>query len=142
MSDNPDDDDTAPADAWRPQTEAEKAGVSRIVKARLAQEKRSQAAAPRAPAVEPQTIAEIVAATVAAMQQPQQRPPAAAPTAPSKNVDAIDPRSGMTDVFQMSIAQLDQLGPYGVREIIDRNAAVGRAMSGAPRRPVIPGSGK
>jgi hypothetical protein len=93
--------------------------------------------------MDPQSIAQIVAATLAAMKpvEAPRAPPAAAPSAPSSH-----PMSGMgsqndglVDIFQPGVAQ--RLGPKGIRGALE--AAWNRAneLSGAPARPKPPGQG-
>lgn len=62
-------------------------------------------------------------------------PPAAAPSAPTK----VDPLTsgGLVDLFHLSPAQLDQLGPSGVREAFEKALEAGNQRSGAPPRPRI-----
>lgn len=64
---------------------------------------------------------------------PAQAAPAAAPSAPSK-VDQIT-SGGVVDYWNISSAQLEQLGPAGVRDLHEKALSVGRQLSGAPPRP-------
>ncbi len=61
---------------------------------------------------------------------------AAAPIAPAR-VDGTT-NAGMQDVFQLSIAQMEQLGPAGMRAIFEQATSMGRQLSGAPMRPKLP----
>jgi hypothetical protein len=87
-----------------------------------------------APQTQAQTIAEIVAATVAAMRpEPEaQRPtPAAAPSAPSPY--GLPTEAGLVDIFRPGVAQ--QLGPRGLRRELEKLWAMGDERSGKPERP-------
>jgi len=60
-------------------------------------------------------------------------PPASAPNAPVK----VDPMTsgGLVDIFNLSAAQLQQLGPRGLRTHFEKALEVGNQLSGAPPRP-------
>lgn len=62
-------------------------------------------------------------------------PPAAAPTVPS----AVNPMTsgGLTDIFNLSGDQIEQLGPQGMRAEFEKIITAGRRNSGAPPRPVM-----
>jgi hypothetical protein len=64
------------------------------------------------------------------------RPPAAAPSAPANA--ALPMQQGMIDIFACTPAQLQQLGPQGVRDVLDKLASIGAQMQGAPQRPKVP----
>ena len=95
--------------------------------------RKEAAAAAAPPQPQAQTIAEIVAATVAALQPPEaQRPtPAAAPSAPSLN--GMPTEAGLTNIFAPGVAQ--QLGPRGLRRELEKLWALGDERSGKPERP-------
>lgn len=61
------------------------------------------------------------------------KPPVAAPAAPTK----VDPltSAGVVDVFNLSEAQLHQLGPAGLRAEYEKILKVGQQQTGAPSRP-------
>lgn len=65
------------------------------------------------------------------------KPPVAAPSAPSK----VDPLTGagLVDIWNLSDAQLMQLGPAGLRAEFEKILAVARQQQGAPARPKLPG---
>lgn len=87
------------------------------------------------PAPAAQTIAEIVAATVKAMQPATEAPrPAAAPSAPNPHV--LPTSMGVTDVFQPGVAAT--LGPRALRSELEKIWSIAAERSGAPQRP-IPG---
>jgi hypothetical protein len=148
MADEDDDldEDLPPKPAMTPEQEAYmKARTNKIVRERLARdrgERRSgNAPPPKTDAPPPDAIADIVSRTVAqtmqAMQpQQQQRPPAAAPTAPS--LDNLPTMGGLVDYFNLSVEQIDALGPEGIREMHERAIKVGNR--GAPPRPQTPNS--
>ncbi len=72
------------------------------------------------------------------MQDPKQestaKSPVTAPNAPTK----VDPltSAGIVDIFNLSAAQLDQLGPQGLRKEFEAAIKVGHRLNGAPPRPV------
>jgi len=72
-------------------------------------------------------------ATVAPTAQPA---PAAAPSAPSAH--ALPTANGVVDLFNMTPAQHQSMGPQGVRETLEKLWAIGNQMSGAPVRPKPP----
>lgn len=61
------------------------------------------------------------------------KPPAAAPAAPIK----VDPltSAGVVDIFNLSEAQLHQLGPAGLRSAYEAILKLGQQQRGAPPRP-------
>lgn len=61
------------------------------------------------------------------------KPPAAAPVAPTK-VDPIT-SAGVVDIFNLSDAQVSQLGPAGLRAEYEKILKVGQQQMGAPPRP-------
>jgi hypothetical protein len=61
---------------------------------------------------------------------------AAAPTAPSGPVNPIT-SGGVVDIFNLSVAQLDQIGPAGLRAEYEKIVAVGNARAGAPPVPKV-----
>jgi hypothetical protein len=61
---------------------------------------------------------------------------AAAPTAPSGPVNPMQ-SGGLVDIFNLTAAQIDQLGPAGLREHYEKNLAVGQQRAGAPPRPRV-----
>jgi hypothetical protein len=103
-----------------------------------------------APAASPDNIADIVSRTVAAtlqaMQpqqtaQPQQQQPQVQTAAPASSAGSrVDPitSGAIVDIWKLSPAQLDQLGPSGVRREYERHLAEGARRSGAPRVPQHP----
>lgn len=62
--------------------------------------------------------------------------PAAAPAAPVAH--ALPTANGVIDLFNLNPAQLQSLGPQGVRENLEKLWAIGNQMSGAPQRPKPP----
>ncbi len=63
-------------------------------------------------------------------------PPPAAPAAPSPH--SLPTANGVVDLFNLTPAQLRELGPQGVRKHLDQLWAIGNQMSGAPERPKPP----
>lgn len=86
------------------------------------------------PAPAPSTAS--AATTPTAAPSEPAKPPAAAPSAPSK----VDPLtgSGLVDIWNLSEAQLVQLGPAGVRAEFEKILGVARQQQGAPPRPKLP----
>jgi hypothetical protein len=67
----------------------------------------------------------------------EQRPaPAAAPSAPVAN--ALPTANGLPDLFAMTPAQHQALGPAKVREALEAAWKIGNQMSGAPQRRKAP----
>ena len=62
--------------------------------------------------------------------------PPAAPTAPTTT--ALPTSSGLVDYFSLSIDQINQLGPAGLRDLHERALRVGQQLAGAPPRPKVP----
>jgi len=73
------------------------------------------------------------AATTAPIAQPA---PAAAPSAPSAH--ALPTANGVVDLFNLTPAQHQALGPSGIRANLEQLWAIGNQMSGAPARPKPP----
>lgn len=78
-------------------------------------------------------------------------PPAAAPArtaamAPSGNIPSEHHGSpsqlGLQDVFSLSAADIDRLGPKRLREIYEGVLSVGREQAGTPQRPTVPKRGR
>jgi len=63
-------------------------------------------------------------------------PPAAAPSAPSAH--ALPTANGLPDLFNMTPAQHQTLGPEGIKETLQRLWSIGNQASGAPARPKPP----
>ncbi len=63
-------------------------------------------------------------------------PPPAAPAAPSPH--SLPTANGVVDLFNLTPAQLRELGPQGVRKNLEQLWAIGNQMSGAPERPKPP----
>lgn len=83
------------------------------------------------------TVAETIKGLGLAPSEEPRRSVAAAPNAPSK-VDDMGGAAwnGLTNVFALSAAQLEQLGPIGLRNEFEKLIQVGRSQMGAPQRPV------
>ncbi len=62
--------------------------------------------------------------------------PAAAPNTPGR----VDPLTagGLVDIFNLDAAQLDQLGPQGLRTHFEKLLTAGNRANGAPQRPTVP----
>lgn len=73
------------------------------------------------------------AATAPTAEAPK---PAAAPAAPSTH--ALPTAMGVPDLFSMTPAQHQALGPAKVRETLEQLWKIGNAMNGAPERPKPP----
>ncbi len=82
---------------------------------------------------QPFTQAQVATATIAPTPAPQT---AAAPNAPVR-VDGIT-NAGIPDLFQLTPAAMDQMGPAGMRAIFEQATSLGRQLSGAPNRPKLP----
>lgn len=63
-------------------------------------------------------------------------PPPAAPNAPVK-VDSATAQ-GLPNPWALSLEQIDQLGPSGCREMLEKLTTVGRARLGTPPPPKLP----
>jgi hypothetical protein len=61
---------------------------------------------------------------------------AAAPSAPSGPVNGNN-HGGVPDLWSLSVAQIDAMGPAGVRAEYEKIMAVGNARAGAPPRPRV-----
>jgi hypothetical protein len=61
---------------------------------------------------------------------------AAAPSAPSGSVNPAN-HGGVPDLWSLSVAQIDAMGPAGVRAEYEKIMAVGNARAGAPPRPRV-----
>jgi hypothetical protein len=85
---------------------------------------------PAPPAVQPAAPA---ASATSATEAPK---PAAAPAAPSAHT--LPTANGVVDLFNLTPAQLQSLGPQGVRDNLEKLWAIGNQMSGAPARPKPP----
>jgi hypothetical protein len=82
----------------------------------------------------PATPAPTAAAAPASTDAP--KPPAAAPSAPSAH--ALPTSNGVVDLFAMTPAQHQQLGPKGVRAALETLWEIGNTMNGMPQRPKVP----
>ena len=133
-----DDQDQGAVDAGVGFTPEQQAHVNRLVGAarrsgREAERKEAEAAA----AQKSQMDAAIASAVDARLAQmgiaPASKPPAAAPSAPSK----VDPltNAGLVDIWNLSDAQMMQLGPAGMRDHYEKILSHAQSASGAPRRP-------
>lgn len=87
-----------------------------------------KAPAPTPPATATQTATTAPVAPTA--------PPAAAPSAPSAH--ALPTANGLPDLFNMTPAQHQALGPEGIKETLQRLWSIGNQASGAPARPKPP----
>lgn len=60
--------------------------------------------------------------------------------APSGNVAPVGPiaggANGIVDIFKLTVPQLEQLGPVGLKNEFEKILALGRAQSGAPPNPM------
>jgi hypothetical protein len=92
---------------------------------------------PAPPAVTSTTTPAASAATTTAPETPR-APVATMPQAPTGAVNPIT-SGGLVDLFSMSVAQLQQLGPAKVRTELEKMWAQGNATNGAPQRPKAPG---
>ncbi len=66
------------------------------------------------------------------------RAPAAAPSAPMAH--DLPTSMGLVNMWAMTPAQLERMGPHGVRHQLEEAWRIGHAMAGAPTRPEPPGS--
>jgi hypothetical protein len=66
--------------------------------------------------------------------------PAAAPSAPQPH--SLSTSGGLLNMWALTPAQIDQMGPDGVRQQLEEAWRIGHKMAGAPTRPEPPGSVK
>jgi hypothetical protein len=71
-----------------------------------------------------------------AVGSPEAAKPAAAPAAPVPHV--LPTSGGLTDIWNLTPTQLDQLGPAGVRAELQKHWEHGQRINGAPQRPKPP----
>jgi len=71
-----------------------------------------------------------------AATSPEAAKPAAAPAAPVPH--ALPTSGGLTDIWNLTPTQLDQLGPAGVRSELQKHWEHGQRINGAPQRPKPP----
>lgn len=64
------------------------------------------------------------------------KPPPTAPTAPVPH--ALPTSGGLVDIWNLTPAQLDQLGPYGVKAEFEKHKEAGARQMGAPPVPKLP----
>jgi hypothetical protein len=81
--------------------------------------------------------------TFAQMMNPQAAQPRfgqgpAAPTAPGMGPGAGGMPAGMVDIWNLSVAQIEELGPEGIREAHERILDHANKRGGAPRVPFSP----
>lgn len=84
-----------------------------------------------------QPVAPATPAAQAAPAAPAQPAPAAAPAASGGPVNPVT-TGGIIDLFQLSHAQLQQLGPAGVRAELDKIRNLHHQQSGLARLPRVP----
>jgi hypothetical protein len=146
MADDEEDNTDLPPPSFTPEQQAYVAKIAAKARAQGRGERAAGKAGGGSPAPKADAqpaaddIASIVSRTVAetmkAMQQPTNAPPAAAPSAPAAS--ATPTLNGLVDYFSLSIDQINELGPEGIRDLHERALKVG--SRGAPPRPQAPNS--
>lgn len=138
----PEDDDTGgaalPASRAELQALLDNARTGGMRAGRAAAER---AATEKATAATQASEVETLRATVGALTERVEamaRPaPPSAPSAPTRPVNPTT-HHGLVDLFNLQMHELDQLGPEGVREHLDKAIDVGRRQAGIMRRPTPP----
>ncbi len=85
---------------------------------------------------QPVTPTAIATATTATVAPTAANITGAAPN-PGARVDGTT-NAGIQDLFQLTPAKMDELGPVGMRKIFEEATTLGRQLSGAPTRPKLP----
>ena len=139
MSDQDNDDPAAAADD--PIVEISQSKLNSMM-AKARREGRGERApstsAPAAPApsqaLDVNTLAQAIVAAQRAAAGPHIPTPPMAPSAPDGRAPEISERT-VIDLFALQPHQIRQLGPQGVRKVLERTASAGRAALGLPELP-------